>query len=63
MAAVKTIYVKDAPGNLSEFPNFHVSGSVLGMKRQYYGKNALLIRCGAYIYNVTAEPEIYAQGH
>lgn len=42
---------------LGNFPNFHASGSVTGMKKMYYGKSALLIRCGSYIYNVT--PEVY----
>lgn len=37
---------------LREFPNFHCSGSVKGMKEKYYGKDALLVRCGQYIYNV-----------
>lgn len=45
--------------NISRFPNFHKSGSIKGMKRLYYGKYALLVRCGDYIYNVTSEPEIY----
>ena len=44
---------------LSEFPSFSASGSITGMKKQYYGKNALLVRSGAFIYNVSAEPEIY----
>lgn len=47
--------------NISRFPNFHKSGSVRGMKRLYYGKNVLLVRCGSYIYNVTSEPTIYHQ--
>ena len=38
--------------NLSQFPNFSASGSIIGMKQKYYGKDALLIRCGQYIYNV-----------
>lgn len=49
--------------NLSQFPNFHRSGSITGMKRRYYGVNALLVRCGSYIYNITAAPEIYEQAH
>lgn len=44
---------------LDGFPNFHKSGSISGMKKQYYGKDALLIQSGNYIYNVTSEPEIY----
>ena len=42
--------------NLSRFPNFHKSGSITGMKKLYYGKDALLVRCGDYIYNVSSEP-------
>lgn len=44
---------------LSEFPNFSKSGSITGMKKLYYGRNALLVRCGGYIYNVTSKPGIY----
>lgn len=47
--------------NISRFPNFHRSGSIRGMKKLYYGKDALLVRCGQYIYNVTSEPAIYNQ--
>ena len=36
----------------SNFPSFHKSGSIRGMKEQFYGKDALLVRCGSYIYNV-----------
>lgn len=38
--------------NLSQYPNFSATGSVTGMKKLYYGKNALLVKCGAFIYNV-----------
>lgn len=47
------------PYNLDDFPNFHKSGSIRGMKKLYYGKDALLVRCGSYIYNVTRQPDIY----
>ena len=47
--------------NISRFPNFHKSGSIRGMKRIYYGMDALLVRCGDYIYNVSSEPNIYYQ--
>ena len=46
---------------LSRFSNFHKSGSVRGMKKLYYGQNCLLVRCGSYYYNVSAEPNIYYQ--
>lgn len=56
----KTLYTRDAERvGISRFPNFHRTGSITGMKRLYYGKNALLIRCGSWIYNVSSEPEIY----
>lgn len=45
--------------NISRFPNFHKSGSISGMKRMFYGKDALLVRCGNFVYNVTSEPSIY----
>lgn len=45
---------------LSECPSIHRTGSVTGMKEKYWGKNALCVRCGDYIYNVTQYPEIYA---
>lgn len=47
--------------NISRFPNFHKTGSVAGMKRLYYGMDALLVRCGNFIYNVSSEPSIYNQ--
>ncbi len=60
MAKVKTL-PRDLKKqvNLSEFPNFDKSGSIRGMKEKYYGKDALLVRCGGFIYNVTSEPNIY----
>lgn len=45
--------------NLDRFPSFSKTGSIIGMKKLYYGKDALLIKCGQYIYNVSSEPEIY----
>ena len=56
----KTLYKRDAQRiDISRFPNFHRTGSISGMKKLYYGKNALLVRCGSWIYNVSSEPEIY----
>lgn len=45
--------------NIHDFPNFSVTGSVMGMKNLYYGLDAKLVRCGSWIYNVTSEPRIY----
>lgn len=50
---------KDAKVDLSHFPNFSKTGSIKGMKDKYYGKDALLVKSGAYIYNVTSKPDIY----
>lgn len=57
---VKTMTVaKGKRYRISEYPNFHKSGSITGMRKLYYGKMALLVRCGDYIYNVTTAPGIY----
>ena len=59
---MKVRYLTVARGraiHIENYPNFHKSGSVAGMKKQYYGENALLVRCGSYIYNVTTKPDIY----
>lgn len=57
---VKSLSVVDSD-LLKEFPNFHKSGSISGMKKLYYGKGALLVRCGNYIYDVTSDPYIYKE--
>lgn len=49
--------------NIDRFPCFHVTGSIAGMKKMFYGKNALLVRCGSWIYNVSKEPRIYYKAH
>jgi len=60
MARVKYIPVKDKDKfGLSEFPNFSRTGSIKGMKDNVYGKDALLVRSGEWIYNVTSRPDIY----
>lgn len=41
--------------HLERYPNFSATGSIKGMKKLYYGKNALLVRSGSYIYNVPWE--------
>lgn len=62
MARVKTLSVNHPLAKeLGKFPNFDKSGSVRGMKKLYYGKDALLVKCGNYIYNVSSEPSIYAE--
>lgn len=59
---VKYMYVKDGERvNISQYPNFHKSGSIAGMKKLYYGDDALLVRCGEWIYNVPQE--IYDRAH
>lgn len=47
--------------NLSQYPNFHKSGSVRGMKKLFYGKDALIVQSGSYYYNVPEE--VYNAAH
>ncbi len=47
--------------NLSQYPNFGPNGNVWGMKHFYYGKDALLVRSGAYVYKVPKE--VYDAAH
>lgn len=54
---INTLYAELV--NIHRFPNFSASGSITGMKKLYYGKDALLVRYKGFIYNVTSEPEIY----
>mgnify|MGYP001317797298 CR=1 FL=1 len=50
---VKTLSVKNPQAQyLVDFPNFSTTGSITGMRNQYYGLDSLLIRCGSYIYYV-----------
>lgn len=55
----KTLPISSAHLVAGKFPNFSHTGSIAGMKRLYYGANALLVRCGSWIYNVSSRPEIY----
>lgn len=55
---VRRLKVKDGKIlNIEKYPNFSATGSIKGMKDKFYGKDALLVRCGSYIYIVP--PEIY----
>lgn len=59
---MKVRYLKKSNGekvNIHQFPNFSVTGNIWGMKHLYYGVDALLVRCGSWIYNVTSQPGIY----
>ncbi len=57
---VKHLSKKDGDRlGISEFPNFSATGNISGMKKQYYGKGALLVKCGSFIYHVSSEPDIY----
>ena len=61
---VRYLYKKDGiEFHIDNYPNFHKSGSVTGMKNKFYGKDALLVQCGDYIYNVTKNPHIYYRAH
>jgi hypothetical protein len=45
--------------DLDNYPNFHRSGNVKGMREKFYGKDALLLQCGEYIYNLSSNPELF----
>ena len=45
--------------DLEDCPNFSATGSISGMKKLFYGKSALLVRQGKYIYNVSRCPVYY----
>ena len=60
MARVRYLKVEDGRlVNIQQYPSFSATGSVKGMKDLYYRKDALLVKCGSYIYNVTNAPHIY----
>ena len=66
MSRVRTLSVKHPSAKTlikDAYPNFHKSGSIRGMKRLFYGKDALLVRCGNFIFNVTSNPNIYYEAH
>lgn len=46
---------------LDRYPNFSITGNIYGMKKKYYGMDALLVRSGSWIYKVP--PEIYNSAH
>jgi hypothetical protein len=52
MPRVKYLSAKVKDLYKTEFGNFSVTGSIAGMKKKVYGKDALLVRQGQYIYNV-----------
>lgn len=62
MARTLSVRKKDLRHNLNIFPSFHSSGSIRGMKKLFYGEDALLIRSGSYIYKVSREVyDFYSQ--
>ena len=64
MASPRVKYLSVKKGEqigIDKFPNFSRTGSVRGMRNLYYGKDALLVCCGNWIYNVSREPSIYEQ--
>lgn len=43
--------------HLEDCPSFSATGSIKGMKKLYYGDNAMLVKCGSYIYNIKNHPQ------
>jgi hypothetical protein len=64
MAKVKYLSVKHPEAiKLHDCPSFSATGSIKGMKDKFYGRDALLVRSGSYIYNVSGCPELYELAH
>lgn len=64
MARVKYLKVEDGIRlGIGNLPSFSTTGNITGMKNKFYGKAALLVRCGSYIYNVTSRPNIYDRAY
>ncbi len=61
MAKCKYLPVEKEGLVVDKFPSFSATGSIRGMKKLFYGENALLVRCGSYVYNVSSEPRIYEE--
>lgn len=56
MANTLYVRVKDYDRlGLDKFPNAGPNPNIGGMKRLYWGKDALCVRCGRYVYNVDQE--------
>lgn len=47
--------------NMDSFPSMHRRFPLREI-RKYFGRKAMLVRCGSYIYNVSKNPEIYRDG-
>jgi hypothetical protein len=59
MSRVKYLKIEHQK-KVEDLPNIHKTGSILGIKqKKYWGKNALVVKCGSYYYNVTSKPQVY----
>lgn len=51
-------YIRTTPRNeriLEKYPNAGPHPNITGMRRLYWGKDAFIIKCGVYAYNVPQE--------
>lgn len=55
----KTLHSQDAKSWHQQFSQFSQVRKHQWNEKAYYGQDALLVRCGSYIYNVSSAPEIY----
>lgn len=56
----KTLYISEKQAkargiDLSQFPSAGSYPSISGMKKLYWGRDALVVKCGVYIYKVPAD--------
>ena len=55
---MRTVRIKKHWGHhlkLGSFPNAGPNPNITGMKKHYWGQNALIVKCGVYIYKVDAQ--------
>ena len=42
-----------------KFPSAGPRPNITGMRNNYWGEHALIIKAGIYIYNLTSDPELF----
>lgn len=54
---MKTLYIRKKDYNkiLDKCPSAGPYPNIAGMKKEYWGEDALCIKCGSYVYLVTEE--------
>ena len=59
---MKTKYISTKSpfaSRLDQFPNAGPRPNITGMRAKYWRKDALIIKCGQYAYNVSSKPQFF----